>query len=161
MLLLRKKRNVVPFHSTCASPALCVSLQCLFCLQSLFISYFPGATRWCSWLRITQRPERSYSVCIKTDVGKKASTHFCNEGESCYGVKEVLFTQDSATKLDIGRKSWIITAVKNTQYYACVHAYTHIQPLLHLITMWILHASFLLVATMPSYFTSLIRRRFL
>jgi len=54
-----------------------------------------------------------------------------------------------------------MAADKNPQYCACIHTYTHIQPLLYLITMWILHDSFLLVATMPSHFLYLISIRLL
>lgn len=103
---------------------LCHCRCCSGC--SHFICYFPGATRWCSSLHIAQRPqlaEGSYrcSVRTKTDFGGRACAQFCSEGESCRGMGDVLFSQDSDTKSDMGRKSWIKAAGKNPQYCACTH----------------------------------------
>lgn len=124
----------MPFRNNFPSPALSVSLQLLLSLQSVYIFYFAGATRWCSWLHIAQRPEPaegSYrcSVRTKTDFGGRASTLFCNEGESCCGMGDVLFSQDSATKSDTGRKSWIMAADRSPQSCACMQKYTRIETL--------------------------------
>lgn len=59
-------------------------------------------------------------------------------------------------QMDMRRKSWIMSADKNLHYCACMHKYT--QPLLQSITMWILHAGFVLVVPCLPIFLLLNRR---